>query len=123
MFKYMENNNLTTDEIKNIINQYKNKRDREKKNYHEKLKCNAEWCQGNKERALKHYYKNIDKNKEKYQKNKDFINSRSMFQYYKRNNRIQEFTDKYPEKVILLKSRGVIIEADETKNNILLSFN
>ena len=116
-------NNFSNDQIKKIMNQYKKKRERESKNYHEKLKCDDEWCKKNKERALKHYYQNIDKNKEKYKKDKDFVNSRSMYSYYKRINKIDVFKDKYPEKVELLKSRGIIIEEPKIEeNNIILSF-
>tara|TARA_R100001460_G_scaffold76769_2_gene117755 strand:+ start:823 stop:1191 length:369 start_codon:yes stop_codon:yes gene_type:complete len=118
---------LNNSDITKIITQYKKKRDREKKNYHEKLKVDNEWCKKNQKRALDYYNKNKEKNKEKYKNDKDFVNSRSMFQYYKRNNRITEFKDKYPEKYELLKCRGVKVDFEETevnapKNNIILSF-
>ncbi len=117
---------LNNSDITKIITQYKKKREREKKNYHERLKVDNEWCKRNQQRALDHYNKNKDKNKEKYKNDKDFVNSRSMFQYYKRNNRIMDFKDKYPEKYELLKSRGVKVEFEEDlnapKNNIILSF-
>tara|TARA_R110002012_G_scaffold68447_4_gene178034 strand:+ start:377 stop:736 length:360 start_codon:yes stop_codon:yes gene_type:complete len=116
-------NNYSNEQIKKVMEQYKKKRERENKNYHNKLKSDEEWCKGNKERALNHYYKNIDKNKEKYKKDKDFVNSRSMYSYYKRTNKIDVFKDKYPEKVELLKSRGIIIEEPKKEeNNIILSF-
>ena len=97
---------FTDHQIKKIMNSYKRKRERESKNYHEKLKCDQEWCKENKQRALDHYYKNIDKNKEKYQKDKDFVNSRSMYSYYKRINKIDTFIE----------------EPKIEENNIILSF-
>lgn len=112
---------MSNDEIKKIINQYNRKREREKENYHTKLKCDEEWCQRNKERALNYYHQNKDKKKENYKRDKDFINSRSMFNYYKRNNRINEFKDKYPDKCELLKSRGIVID-EEDEDKIILSF-
>ena len=116
----METNNQ---EIKKIINQYNRKREREKKNYHEKLKCDSEWCEKNKKRALDYYNNNKEQKKENYKKDKDFVNSRSMFQYYKRNNRIQEFKDKYPDKYELLKNRGINVEVPNApENKIILSF-
>jgi len=116
-------NNFSNEQITKIMNQYKKKRERESKNYHEKLKCDEVWCKENKERALKHYYKNIDKNKEKYKKDKDFVNSRSMYSYYKRINKIDIFKEKYPEKVELLKSRGIIIQEPKIEEKkIIISF-
>lgn len=112
---------LTDSEIKKIINQYKRKRDREKENYHNKLKCDDEWCKRNQERALNYYHENKDKKKDNYIKDKDFINSRSMFNYYKRNNRIKDFKVKYPDKCDLLKSRGIFID-EEDEDKIILSF-
>jgi len=115
---------MDNQEIKKIINQYNRKREREKKNYHEKLKCDSEWCEKNKKRALDYYNTNKDKKKEDYKKDKEFVNSGSMFQYYKRNNRIEEFKEKYPEKYELLKSRGINVEVPppEEENKIILSF-
>ncbi len=112
---------MTNDEIKKIINQYNRKRDREKENYHNKLKCDDEWCKRNKERALSYYHENKEKKKEKYKKDKEFINSRSMLNYYKRMGRIKDFKDKYPDKCELLKSRGIVID-EEDENKIILSF-
>jgi len=112
---------MSNEQIKKIVNQYNRKREREKENYHTKLKCDDEWCERNKERALIYYHENKDKKKEKYIKDKDFVKSRSLYQYYKRMDRVKDFKDKYPDKCELLKSRGLVIDEDD-ENKIILSF-
>tara|TARA_R110000803_G_scaffold102283_1_gene170341 strand:+ start:13314 stop:13691 length:378 start_codon:yes stop_codon:yes gene_type:complete len=118
-------NNLNDQDIQKIINQYKNKREREYKKYHETLKLDEAFCQKNKQRALEYYYKNKDAKKEKYKNDNEFIKARSSFQYYKKNNRVDDFISKYPLKCELLTSRGIEIKIItpelNSQNPIILS--
>ena len=109
----MENNNFTDEQINHILNQYKNKRNREKTIYHEVNKKDPEWCKINNQRAKTHYHNNKDKKKEKYQSNKEFVNARNMWRYYERLNRHNDFIVKHPDKVEYLKLNGVDCKVPE----------
>ena len=88
--------------INRVIMQYKKKKEKEYNNYHNKNKLDPDYMAKNKERAKKHYNLNKDNRKESYNKNKDFIKARSSFYYYKKNNKLDVFKDKYPEHVEVL---------------------
>tara|TARA_R110002074_G_scaffold232311_1_gene403745 strand:+ start:386 stop:712 length:327 start_codon:yes stop_codon:yes gene_type:complete len=94
--------------IKKIVLQYQRKRMKEKERYNEK-KDNIDFINDNRLRAKNHYENNKDIKKEKYKNDKDFMNARSQYYYYRKINKIDFFKDKYPEKVELLKSRNVIL--------------
>ena len=86
--------NYTEEQIKNIIESYHNKRDREKKNY-ELVKDTEEFKNHNRQRVKEWYEKNKDKRKEDYQRNKEIKKARSSYYYYKRVNKLDEFKENY----------------------------
>ena len=61
----------TDEKIKKIVTQYKNKRERESKKYHEELKLDPEWRAKNCEKSREFYKNNKEHYKDKYNKNKD----------------------------------------------------
>lgn len=93
--------NYTDEEIKKIIQSYHNKREREKQNY-DKIKDTEEFKSYNRQKVKNWYQENKDKRKQEYQNNKEIKTARSSYYYYKRNNRIDDFKEKYPEKYQLL---------------------
>jgi len=91
--------------IKQIIKVYQKQRDRDKIKY-QKKKDDPEFIKQNRERAKAHYLANKEARANKYQDNKEFIRCRSLHNYYKLNNRLEEFIDKYPDKCDILKDHG-----------------
>ena len=100
---------LTADQIARILINYKNKRERENKYYHDVLKNSEEYKIKNRERAKEHYnngYK--EKKKQNYEANKEFIKYKSLYNYYKRNDKIDIFKDKHIDKYNFLIEKGYI---------------
>jgi hypothetical protein len=94
--------------IKNILNQYQRKREKEKERY-ERIKDTEEFKTQNRQRARNHYQVNKDKKKEKYDTNKEFMNARSSYYYYKKKEQLDLFKEKYPNKVNILMENNIII--------------
>ena len=94
--------------IKNILNQYQRKREKEKERY-ERIKDTEEFKNQNRQRARNHYQVNKDKKKEKYDNNKEFMNARSSYYYYKKKEQLDLFKEKYPNKVNILMENNIII--------------
>ena len=94
---------ITDPKIKSIVEQYERKRMKEKERY-QRIKETDEFKIKNRERARNHYNKNKEVKKQKYIDNRDFMNARSSYNYYKKINRVEDFKQKYPQKVELLSS-------------------
>ena len=99
---------LTDDRIQNILNQYERKRIKEKERYN-RIKETEEFKEGNRNREKVHYEKNKESKKINYQQNKEFMSARSSYQYYKKLNRLDEFKEKFPEKVIILNEKNITV--------------
>ena len=100
---------LTSEQIERILSNYKNKRQRENKYYHDVTKNKEEFKLKNRQRAKAHYengYK--DKKKEKYQINKELLKSKSLFNYYRKNDKLDIFKEKHEEKYKMLIDKGFI---------------
>ena len=102
----------TDDEIKKIVEQYKNKREREHKQYHEVSKHDEEWRKENCKKSSNFYKTHKDHYKDKYIKNQEYIKARNLYRYYLRNNKVEEFKVKHPDKYKYLDEGGY----DVTKN-------
>lgn len=92
-------------EIKHIVEMYKKKREREKKRY-EKIKDTEAFKQENRRRSKQHYEKNKKMKVEYYSQNKEYINAKTSFTYYKNNKTIEEFKEKHPDRYKLLVARN-----------------
>lgn len=100
---------LTENQINNIIDNYKKKREREINYYHNVLKHNQEFKDKCKERSKNHYhngYKEVKK--QKYQENKEYCKAISSYNYYKKTNRLDYFKEKNKDKYDILVEKGVI---------------
>ena len=99
---------FSEEEITKILNQYKKKRDRENKYYHETTKNKEDFVLKNRARAKAHYNLNKDKKKEKYNENKDFIKAKNLYHYYVKKEKVDSFKEKHEDKFNLLKERNLI---------------
>tara|TARA_Y100001972_G_scaffold126888_1_gene181977 strand:+ start:774 stop:1172 length:399 start_codon:yes stop_codon:yes gene_type:complete len=116
----------TDEKIKSIINQYKKKRDRENKKYHEELKHDEEWKQMNNEKSKQYYKNNKEAVKKKYITNQEYIKIRNLYRYYLREERVNDFKNKHAEKYAYLQNKGYVPIDDtiheEKKNDIKTFF-
>tara|TARA_R110000765_G_scaffold51410_1_gene103826 strand:+ start:165 stop:482 length:318 start_codon:yes stop_codon:yes gene_type:complete len=98
-----ENISYDNDMIFKIVNQYKRKRDMEKKRYDTVLKIDPEYKKKCCERSRLHYQKNKEKRRDKYLQDKEFNNAKQLLSYYTKNNNLETFKDKHPDKLELVK--------------------
>tara|TARA_B100000768_G_scaffold180779_1_gene201666 strand:+ start:9013 stop:9333 length:321 start_codon:yes stop_codon:yes gene_type:complete len=98
------------EQLTNILNSYKNKKEKEKERY-ERIKDTEEYKIENRERARIHYSKYKEKKKVHYENNKDFFRARNSFYYYRKTKNLQKFIDNFPERVELLESVGFTVTA------------
>lgn len=99
---------LTDLRIQTIIKQYERKREKEKERY-QRIKDTEDFKNKNRANARNHYQNNKEKKKEKYDNNREFLNARSSYYYYKKHDKIDFFKDKYPEKIKILNDNNLII--------------
>ena len=92
-------------EIKHIVEMYKKKRTREKQRY-ETIKDSEAFKMENRRRSREHYEKNKNMKVDYYSENKEYINAKSSFTYYKKYKTIEEFKEKYPDRYKLLVARN-----------------
>ena len=100
--------------INKIIELYKKNRQRDKIKYLKK-KDDPEFILQNRLRAKTHYetvYK--EKKKDNYEKNKVLLQTKSLFRYYKKNDKVEGFKNKYPEKYQLLQDHGIIASVSDS---------
>tara|TARA_R110000744_G_scaffold73219_1_gene146663 strand:+ start:56 stop:367 length:312 start_codon:yes stop_codon:yes gene_type:complete len=91
--------NYSEEQIQKILLNYKKKRDRENKYYQEVTKHNEDFKAKNRERAKSHYDRvGKDMKKDGYEKNKDIRKAKSLYNYYKKNDKIDMFIEKHKEK-------------------------
>ena len=94
-------------EIEHILKLYKQRREKDKERY-DKIKDTDEFKLKNRQRAKEHYHKNKDIKKNIYELDKEFIKCRNNYNYYKKQNREEEFKNKYPDRYELLVNRNYI---------------
>ncbi len=98
---------LTEAQIAKVLIDYKKKRERENKYYHEVSKHNEEFKIKNRERAKNHYNK---KGKEikcnQYQDNKELKKAKSLYNYYKKNDNLEKFKEKHDTRCKILIENG-----------------
>lgn len=91
----------TDDQIKHILNVYKTQRERDRELYL-KRKQDPEFMEKNRERSKKHYQENRENRKSNYEENKELHQAKCSYHYYLKNNNLEKFKDKYPERYELL---------------------
>jgi len=103
----MNNSGLSDKQISNIIEAYNKRREYEKQRYHN-IKDTDDFKMKNRARAKAHYELNKEKKLQKYQDNKDILNAKSTYRYYKNIDKLDFFKEKKSEKYELLKSINFI---------------
>jgi hypothetical protein len=99
---------LTESQIAKVLIDYKKKRERENKYYHEVSKHDEEFKMKNRERAKNHYHsKGKEMKGNQYQDNKEFVKARSLYNYYKKKDNLDTFKEKHQEKCKILAERGI----------------
>ena len=99
---------LTESQIAKVLIDYKKKRERENKYYHEVSKHDEEFKMKNRERAKNHYHtKGKEMKGNQYQDNKEFVKARSLYNYYKKRDNLDTFKEKHQEKCKILAERGI----------------
>jgi hypothetical protein len=100
---------LTETQIAKVLIDYKKKRDREIKYYHEVSKYDEEFKKKNRERAKNHYHKKGKEMKcNQYQNNKEFVKARSLYNYYKKKDNLDKFKEKHEDKCKILIEKGFV---------------
>tara|TARA_R110001632_G_scaffold80842_6_gene180436 strand:+ start:2801 stop:3109 length:309 start_codon:yes stop_codon:yes gene_type:complete len=99
---------LTDERINKILLQYENKRKKERERY-ERIKDTEAFKVVNRNRARNHYNINKEVKKTKYNDNKELLTAKSSYNYYKKLDRVEDFKNKYPNKVKLLSDNNIII--------------
>jgi hypothetical protein len=100
---------LTAEQIARVLTNYKNKRIRETNYYHNVTKNKDEFKLKNRQRAKDHYangYK--EKKKQNYETNKELQQTKSLYNYYKKNDKIDKFKEKHGGKYQMLLDKGFI---------------
>ncbi len=100
---------MTAEQIAKVLTNYKNKRIRENNYYHNVTKDKEEFKIKNRERAKNHYINGYkDKKKQNYENNKDLMKMKSLYSYYRKNDKIDKFKDKHLDKYNVLIENGFI---------------
>ena len=96
-------------QIEKILNQYKNKKIKEKERY-DKIKDTEEYRLCSRERAKTNYLLTKDLRKQKYEDNKVMIKAKNSYNYYKKTNNNEKFKSKFPDRYEILLISGYINE-------------
>lgn len=99
------------DKITKIIDAYKKRQQRDRAKYL-RNKDDPNFIMQNRARAKAHYeshYKDIKKSN--YENNKEFNQVKSLYYYYKKTNKIDQFINKYPKKVEILTNHGFTVDS------------
>ncbi len=98
--------------ITKLLNAHKRRIEYNRNKYHNERKHDDEFMKQNRERSKQHYINNKDKKHDYYDKNKEYINAKTSYNYYKRKNEIEKFKNKFPEKYKLLIKHNFITETE-----------
>tara|TARA_R110000796_G_scaffold120812_5_gene234982 strand:+ start:1225 stop:1536 length:312 start_codon:yes stop_codon:yes gene_type:complete len=96
-------------EIEKILNQYKNKKIKEKERY-DKIKDTEEYRLCSRERAKNNYLNTKEIRKQNYEDNKVMIKAKNSYNYYKKTNNTEKFKGKFPDRYEILLISGYINE-------------
>tara|TARA_R110000823_G_scaffold314455_2_gene443661 strand:+ start:4508 stop:4819 length:312 start_codon:yes stop_codon:yes gene_type:complete len=99
--------NYSEIEIEKILNQYKNKKIKEKERY-DKIKDTQIYRDSSRLRAKNNYILTKDLRADNYQENKVMIKARNSYNYYKKTNNINKFIEKYPDRHEILLISGYL---------------
>lgn len=93
---------MTPEEVDHIVDKHKNQKTRDRKRYHETCKHDPVWVAKNRERSRIHYLKNKEKKKAEYDTDQPVKKAKVLLRYYMKQNRLEEFKTKHPQKWTLI---------------------
>jgi hypothetical protein len=93
--------------FQNLLNKYKKQLEYGKQYYHTH-KTDDEFIAKNRDRSKKYYTNNIDKKREYYKANVEDIKLKNNYNYYKKNNKLELFKERHPDKFNRLVDIGFI---------------
>ena len=88
-------NNYSEDKVRKILESYKKKAGKDKERY-ARNKESPEFMEQNRVRAREHYENNKEKKKDAYLNNKETRKAKCLMNYYKKQDRLEEFKEKHP---------------------------
>lgn len=109
-------------EIQRILTIHKNMLESSRKRYHEVKKHDPEFIKKNRERSNKWYELNKEKRKEKYDNERNTINAKASYNYYKRKNNLELFKVRHKAKYDILLNVGYIKPDPIVTEQIVISF-
>ena len=95
-------------QIEKLLNNYKLKRISDKQRY-ENIRDDIDFKIKNRKRAKIYYLNNKTKIRDKYIENSEYIKARNSYYYYFKNDKIDKFIEKYPERYDLIKNKNIKI--------------
>lgn len=104
--------------IKKIVELYKRRCERDRIKYQRK-KDDPEFIKQNRLRAKAHYdtvYK--AKKKQNYEDNKEILQIKCLFRYYKKNDKVEAFKTKYPGKYKILQDHGITVSPSGSDSTV-----
>jgi hypothetical protein len=93
-----------SDHINKVLEQYERKRALAKIRYH-LVKDSDEFKLKNRQRAKDHYDKNKSVKKDRYAADSEYLKAKAQFNYYKKNDKLDFFIDKYPDRMDMINQR------------------
>ena len=96
--------NYTDEQLNKLIESHKKILENRKK-YYQKVKDKDDFKIKNRARSNEWYKNDDNKNKvkQRYEDNKPYLKAKSSYKYYKKNNRLEYFKEKLPERWELIK--------------------
>lgn len=102
------NMELSDEKIKNVVDKYMYNLEKKKELYHSVNKHDPVFMERNRERAKEHFEKNKDKKKQYYKDNQEIKKLNNLYYYYKKNDKMDLFKSKHPDKFNKLVKMGKI---------------
>jgi hypothetical protein len=96
--------NYTDEQLNKLIESHKKILENRKK-YYQKVKDKDDFKIKNRARSNEWYKNDDNKNKvkQRYEDNKPYLKAKSSYKYYKKNDRLEYFKEKFPERWELIK--------------------
>jgi hypothetical protein len=87
---------MNDEQIQKVINQYVKNREYQREYYRNRYNSDEEFRTKAKDSAKTYYINNIDKRKELYETNKEYIQAKRRYRYWKKKDDLEGFKNKYP---------------------------
>ena len=89
--------NFTDEQLNIALSRYRKNREYQRNYYRNKYQNDLNYREKAKQLAKEYYHNNVEKKKEKYESEKEFLQAKRRFRYWKNKNDIDTFIKKYPD--------------------------